>query len=177
MQESALWQPIEGLPSGHDAEHEPVAMQQVMPEGQPLMTQAGSIGPPSPMFVDPLLLLLPVPPLLLLLLPLPLLLLLLPASFPEFELVDPPQATATITAPPNHTLTKRLTFFIEEPLSEKRWWPDPTVRARPCRVSPPSPAPIAFFRRRSCGCARVNPSARGPAAKSSACASDLPTLA
>src|SRR5262245_56513091 len=108
--ESALVHPTVMPPSGHDAMHVPTppVMQHDMPIGQPLMRQAGIIGPLS-MFIDPLLL--PVPPLLLL--PPPLLLL-LPASFPEFELVDPPQATATTTAPPNHTLTKRLTFFIRE---------------------------------------------------------------
>jgi hypothetical protein len=98
----------------------PPEMQHDMPIGQPLIRHAGIIGPLS-MFIDPLLL--PVPPLLLLppplLLPLPLE---LPASFPEFELVDPPHATATAIAPPNHTLTKRLTLFIREPLSVKRWW-------------------------------------------------------
>jgi hypothetical protein len=132
-------------PSGHDASQVPTPvceMQHDIPMGQPLMRHAGRPASKG----DPLLLL--APPLLLLPPPLPLPLpLALPASFPEFELVDPPHATATATAPPNHTLTKRLTFFIREPLSEKRWWRDPSVRARPCRVSPSSPAPTVFFRR------------------------------
>jgi hypothetical protein len=109
-------------PSGHDAMQLPVKlpgppwMQHVWPLGQGVVTQAGTIGPPSPkpplLLPDPLPLPLPPP----LLLPLPPL---LPPSSPlPLVLVEPPHAMARPTALANHKPRPYRTLFIGKPSGE-----------------------------------------------------------